>query len=69
MDDGEHIVNECSTFSATGEPLDVEADLQEILDAIRKRWRMSPGGPRREMTPVGMGSELSIRGASARRSR
>ena len=41
MDDGEHIVNECSTFSATGEPVDVEADLQRTNGGYRRLSRRS----------------------------
>jgi hypothetical protein len=41
MDDGGHIVNECSTFSATGEPLDVEADLQRTNGGYRRMPRRS----------------------------
>ena len=36
VDDGEHIVNEWSTFLATGEPLDVEADLRRANGEYRR---------------------------------
>jgi hypothetical protein len=36
MDDGEHIVNYWSTFLATGEPLDVEADLRRANGGYRR---------------------------------
>jgi hypothetical protein len=46
VDDGEHIVNEWSTLLATGEPLDVEADLRRANGGIAGcRAAMCPSTP------------------------
>jgi hypothetical protein len=49
VDDGEHIVNEWSTFLATGEPLDVEVDLRRANGEYRRLPRRNGpiGGQRK----------------------
>jgi len=41
VDDGEHIVNEWNTFLATGEPVDVEADLRRANGEYRRLPRLN----------------------------